>query len=259
MKNNYENIRTVTIKNINQITTRGDGTFEKGETINKEDIDFGSASHLNIHQSGEVAGSQFNGKIFSNPEEIVSIVKSNLPNELQYDQFNRCEVTIELSVSDNESVGWSGVKSIDEVKKNNPQTQIIQEARISGGIKGEENGIKGTWYPEMTRTESGAFVVAIDESGKVKNEKAKFEPLANIAMISEDSFVEALKTQKLTVIIEKDRTTNKPTVLTIFPGDNAPAFPAKIDTETYKADSLNENSQENRYWQEHVFLRSTKK
>ena len=45
----------------------------------------------------------------------------------------------------------------------------------------------------------------------------------------------------------------------MFPGENAPAFPAKIDTETYKADSLGVDSQESKYWQEHVFLKPIKK
>ena len=210
MENTLELQRSIVLKNIDQITTRGDGKLEKGETFNKEDIDFGAASHLNIHQSGEVAGSQFNGKVFSNPDEVVSRVKLNLPGQLQYDQFGRCEITMELAVSDNEPVGWSGVKSIAEVKKINPETQIVKEARIPGGIKGEENGIEGTWYPEMIRTEAGAFVVATNESGEVKNTKAKFEPLSNIAMVAEDSFGDALKTEKITLIIQKDRTTSKP-------------------------------------------------
>lgn len=258
MKNNFEERRTIALQNISQITTRGNGTFEKGETFKKEDIDFGSASHLNIHQSGEIAGSQFNGNIFSSPEEIVSIVKSNLPNELNYDQFGRCEITAELTISDNEPVGWSGVKSIDEIKKINTQAQIVKEARIPGGIKGEENGTEGTWYPEMIRNEIGAFVVAVNESGEVKNEKAKFEPFANIAKIPENSFGDALKTKKITIIIQKDRTTSKPSLLTMFPGENAPAFPSKIDTEDYKADSLNTDSQENKYWRDHAFLKPIK-
>jgi hypothetical protein len=254
MKNQFENIRSVSLKKLKQITTRDDGVLEKGEFFNKEDIDFSRASHLKIHQSGEIAGSQFNNKIFSTPEEVISFVKKNLPERLQYDQFNRCEITIELSISDNEPIGWSGVKSIDEIKKDYPQIKIIKQARMPGGIPAEKNGILGTWYPEMVKTENGDYVIAKNELGEVLNAQAKFEPLANIAMIPKDSFAESLKTDKLTVIIQEDREKNIPIVITMFPGENAPAFPAMINTENYKRNSMTPDSMEAKYWEEHAFL-----
>jgi len=50
----FENFTT----KMKQVTTRGDGTLEKGEEFIKADIDFGaSLDHLKIHHEGGVAGS----------------------------------------------------------------------------------------------------------------------------------------------------------------------------------------------------------
>ena len=95
-------------------------------------------------------------------------------------------------------------------------------------------------------------VSLIDENGEVKNLKGKFEPNANIVSLPSKS----AETNKITVIMQKDKSTGKPTVLTIFPGENAPAFPAKINSESYKASTLG-NTQETRFWKDHAFIQQT--
>ena len=127
---------------------------------------------------------------------------------------------------------------------------------MPGGIEATEDGIEGAWYPEMDRNQaSGRFEIVLNEDKTVKNPKGKFEPRANIVTIDQNRFKEVSKTDKITVIIQKDKEALTPTVLTVLPGENAPIFPAKIINENYKADSLN-NSNEANYWENHAFIRA---
>jgi cold shock CspA family protein len=228
-----------------QITTRGDGTLELGEDFKVDDIDFGSAlEHIKIHQEGEVAGSQFNGEVIQGSDDLKYLLKKALPSTLKYDQFGRAELTLELTTD--KPLGYSGVKSLDEVREEFPDAQFEQKVRTPGGEEDVVDGVEGAWYPETDRDRN-----VIMEGDKVKNPKARFEPKANIARVPKDKFQEVSKTDKVTVIIQKIQ--DKPTVLTMFPGENAPAYPAKIDTEGYKADSTGD-TKETKFWNQHAFV-----
>lgn len=235
---------------FDQTTTRGNGTLELGEVFKRDEIDFGAAlEHLRIHREGGAAGSQFNGRIFENPADTEVLLRKLLSEQLQYDQFGRAEVTIEVSGSP-EPLGWAGVKSLEEIKKLSPEAVVESKPRVGGGVPAVEEGIEGAWYPEMGRNpKTGKFEILRDEQGGVKNPKGKFEPNANIVSLP----ARVAETNKVTVIIQKDTKTGKPTVLTIFPGENAPAFPAKIDTDAYKASTLGD-TKEARFWKEHAFI-----
>lgn len=249
-----EKFKTFSCK-VEQSTTRGDGKLETGEGFLKNEIDFSSSlDHLKIHHSGEVAGSQINGEIFSGPDDVREMLLAILPDNLNFDQFNRCELTLEIAHEEKGPIGWSGVKTIGELKNIFPDVLIEQKMRMPGGLEGEIDGVEGAWFPETARNEKGSFEVVKDNAGNIKNPKAKFEPLANIATVSKERFQDASKTDKLTIILQKDKKTGKPTVLTIFPGENAPPFPAKIDTSDYKADNL--NGPESEFWKERVFIKT---
>lgn len=241
---------------LEQTTTRGDGKLEKGEEFNKKQINFsGALEHLKIHHEGAVAGSQFNSKIFDSPQKVEELLIKILPHTLNYDQYNRAEITLDISHDTPESIGWTGVKNINDIKNDFPDANLERQMRMPGGIEATEDGIEGAWYPEMDRNqESGRFEIVLNEDKTVKNPKGKFEPRANIVTVDQDRFKEVSKTDKITVIIQKDKETLTPTVLTVFPGENAPMFPAKINTENYKSDSLN-NSNEANYWENHAFIR----
>jgi hypothetical protein len=244
---------------LEQNTTRGDGTVEKGESFNKSEIDFGaSLEHLQIHHGGEVAGSQFNPDVLSDPKAVEELLKQLLPDQLDYDQFGRAEITLDVSNPSDAPIGWSGVKSIDEIRSAFPDAEIEETMRMPGGEEATEDGVAGAWYPEMARNpDTGRFEVAVDSQGNVKNPKGKFEPRASIATVDPERFKDIAQTKKLTLIIQKDRQTQRPTVMTIFPGENAPMFPAKIQAEDYQADTLH-NSNESRYWAGHAFVRPKK-
>ncbi|MBX4204865.1 MAG: hypothetical protein KW788_01590 [Candidatus Doudnabacteria bacterium] len=232
-----------------QITTRGDGSLELGEKFRTEDIDFGSAlDHIKIHQSGEVAGSQFNGDVIQGSDDLKYLLKKTLPSTLQYDQYGRAELTVELNTDS--PLGYSGVKSIEEIQSTFPDAEIQKRTRTPGGTEDIVDGMEGAWYPETARTDKGWEIIKT-EDGDIKNPKAKFEPKANIAKVPKEKFQDAAQTKKITVIIQKIE--NKPTILTVFPGDNAPAYPARINTEGYKADSTGD-SKESRFWNTHVFI-----
>src|SRR3989338_9869077 len=170
---------------IEQITTREKGVLIKGETFWRDDIDFGaSLEHLKIHHGGEVAGSQFNNELFKNPKEVEILIKELLPKTLKYDQHGRAELILDISGSKEQSIGWTGVKSVEEIQKMFPDAKFEKKQRNSGGTEAVEDGIKGAWYPEKTRDpETNEFVVAKDAEGNIKNPKYKFEPDANIASV----------------------------------------------------------------------------
>lgn len=245
---------------LNQVTTRGDGKLEKGDSFNKEEIDFESAlEHLKIHHEGNVAGSQFNSQLIKNPQNIESLLKKILPEQLNYDQHGRAEITLDVSRNNEESIGWTGVKDVKEIQKLFPGAKIEQKVRMPGGKESEVDEIKGAWYPEMARnSKTGQLETVKDEDGNIKNTKGKFEPVANIAIVNEEEFKNVAQTNLLTVIIQKDNETQKPTVLTIFPGGNAPMYPAKINSEDFKLDTLKDGPSAD-YWKDHTFIQVEKK
>lgn len=243
---------------IEQMTTRGNGIVEKTATFRKENIDFGaSIDHLRIHREGVVAGSQFNGKLFENPQDLQKLLLKLLPEEINYDQYSRAELTLDISKPDNDPVGYSGVKSVEEIKALFPEADFKVESRIPGGMEDEEQGVKGAWYPEMRRnSETGQFEVIKDEDGNIQNPKGKFEPMANIAYVSKDQFEQVSKTNKVTLIIQKDNQTGKPTILTIFSGENAPAFPVIIKSGEEDVVNTLRDSKEQKFWEKYAFLKA---
>jgi len=240
---------------IEQTSTRGDGSVKLGEKFKRDDIEFSRVvEHLVVHTEGEVAGSQFDGAVFASPQAVIDMLITALPDGLQYDQYDRAELTL---TTEGVIVGYSGVKSVSELEDIDG-VQIIRDMRIAGGDPAEVEGIKGAWFPEMIRnTETGRFEVATNPDGTAKNPHGKFEPEALLARVEEDSLLQALATDKITVILQKNPENEVPTVLTIFPGDNAPAFPSKIESEVFQADSLRGGPEEV-YWGEHAFIQVAK-
>ncbi len=243
---------------MEQASTRGDGSVELGEAFSREDIDFGaSLQHLKVHHGGDVAGSVFNGDVVKSPDEIRDLLKAVLPENLSYDQHGRAEITVGIARADGKPVGWSGVRSLEGIQDQFPGAIVEKKMRFPGGELATENGIEGAWYPETARDASGKFSVALDENGAVKNPHGKFEPLGNLILVPEGEFKRASATDKVTLILQKDKASGRPTVLTIFPGENAPAFPAIINSESYKADST-VGSMEARHWDTHGFIKVQK-
>lgn len=237
---------------VEQMSTRGDGSVELGEAFGSDSIDFSRAmDHLRIHTDGQVAGSQFNGELFATPEAVAESVQAVLPETLNYDQYDRVELTI---TADDSIIGYSGVRPRAELE-DTAGVRIERGMRTPGGETAEVGGIKGAWFPEMTRNpETGAFEVALDTDGNVKNPHGKFEPEAWIAHVDETTLPQTLATNKATVIIQRNPESDQPTVLTVFPGENAPAFPAKIESEAFQADTL-EGGPEAAYWSERAFIK----
>lgn len=243
--------RSLVLSEVTRSSTRGDGIVQLDESFETPTIDFSNVlSHLKIHYGGEVAGSQFNGDVFHDTENIVKQVSVLLPPELQYDQHGRAEITLKVADNKGRPIGWSGVKSTEEVRRLFPEAIIEKEVRIPGGEKTDG----GAWYPEMKEAEFGEWVIDTDETGQIRNPHGKFEPEANIAIVPATDFERVAATDRITIIIQKDRGSGKPVVLTVFPGDNAPSFPAKIETDDYKSDTTG-NTPETGFWNEHVFLR----
>lgn len=235
-----------------QESTRGDGSVElSGEPFDRSIIDFsGVQEHLAIHQDGEVAGSQFRGDLFPDAQTVVGFLSEVLPPTLQYDQHGRIEMTLDVQLPTHESLGYSGVKSIAELEADG--AHIESSVRTPGGEPAEEDGIKGAWYPEMVRDpESGSFVVKKTESGEVANPHGKFEPEASIATVVDTKGAE---TNKVSIVMQRNAETGRPMVLTAYPGEIAPPFPAKITTEAYSADTL--HGKEADYWAKHAFVKT---
>lgn len=234
-----------------QESTRGDGALElTGEPFVRETVDFTAvADHLSIHQDGTVAGSQFNGDLFSNAQAVTSFLLSVLPEAMQFDQYGMVELTLDVDLPTHESLGFSGVKEVAELEA----AGVIVESgiRTPGGQAATENGINGAWYPEMVRdNETGRFVVKTTESGEVANPHGKFEPEAKIATVTNP---EAAATNKVSVVMRRDLESGRPVVSTAYPGEIAPPFPAKITTEAFSMDSL--NGPQAAYWDKHAFVK----
>lgn len=247
------NISEPIISTIQQITTRWDN-LKLWEKFSKSDIDFAwSMDHINIHINWQVAWSQFNWKVFKDSKELRNFVSNLLPDSIQYDQFDRAEITFDIE--SDVPIGWTGIKSIDNIQKSYPKAIIQKEIRIPWWQESVLNGIKWVRYPEMIRNpETWKFEVALDQKWNIKNLYWKFEPQANIVRIDSDDFYKLAATNKLTIIIEKNKSTQKPQILTVFPGENAPAFPAKIDTENYKSDTL--QGKESDFWEKYVLIKT---
>lgn len=241
----------LSLSRIIRTSTRGDGTVQLGESFQTSIISFTDAlPHLKIHHGEEIAGSQFNGDVFRDADDMVSQVSKLLPPELQYDQYGRAEVTLEVADNQGRPIGWPGVKSIDEIHQSFPGAIVEKKVRIPGGQETDD----GVWYPEMRRTETGQWVISTDENGQIRNPHGKFEPKANIATIPAADFKKVAATNRITIIIQKDRESGIPDVLTVFPGDNAPSFPAKIESEDYTSDTTGDTP-EAKFWDDHVFLK----
>jgi len=242
----------ISVEEISYSSTRNKtGKFEENERVPKSEIDIENCiGHLRIHREGEIAGSQFNSEVLATPEDIISFVQSNLPDEVPFDEFGRSEITLETS----KEIGWTGISASENIDQDN----LSVEPRMPGGVEGEHNGVKGTWYPEgKWNPATKTFEVLKNEDGSIMNEKGKFEPFSQIGYVGS-----LPKTNKITIILERDRNSGKVVARTIFPGDNAPAFPTVIqgtneetgEIETY-VDTTGENSLETKYWKENAFLR----
>jgi|SRR5665647_2046316 len=234
-----------------QESTRGDGSVElSGDTFDRSTIDFsGVQKHLAIHQDGEVAGSQFNGDLFPDSQTVVGFLSEVLPSTLQYDQHGRVELMLDVQLPNHEALGYSGVKSVAELEAYD--AHIESSVRTPGGEPAEEDGIKGAWYPEMVRgPETGSFVVKKTDSGEVANPHGKFEPEASIATVFD---TKAAETNKVSIVMQRNPETGRPMVLTAYPGEIVPAYPAKITTEAFYADSL--HGKEAEYWSQHAFIK----
>ncbi|MFH1727733.1 MAG: PP2C family protein-serine/threonine phosphatase [Pseudomonadota bacterium] len=237
-------------------STRGDGRIElQAASFKSSEIETSSVKeHLARHMDGQTAGSQFNRDLFADAQAVVDFAISHLPETIKYDQHGRAEFTIVVKMPHGIVLGHSQVASLEAIKANFPDTIILTEARIEGGKRGEADGVQGTWYPEMSfNKETGKFEVIKGEDGIATNPEFKFEPDASIAYVDAQAFAKASATNKLTVIIEKNTATVKPEVKTIFPGDNAPAFPAIIGK--YGVDTVKADSPEVLFWNKHVFVK----
>ncbi len=235
----------------NQESTRGDGTVElTGEPFARENVDFsGVVDHLAIHQDGAVAGSQFNGEVFPDAQSVVSFLTEVLPASMQFDQHGMVEMTLDVQLPNQETLGFSGVKSVSELEASG--VAVESGVRTPGGEVAVEDSLAGAWYPEMIRDpESGRFVVKTNENGEVANPHGKFEPEANIATVTDP---EAAATSKVSVVLRRDQETGRAVVLTAYPGEIAPPFPAKITTEAFSADSLQGSAAD--YWKQHAFIK----
>lgn len=235
----------------NQESTRGDGMVElTGDPFGREAVDFTAvADHLSIHQDGNVAGSQFNGDLFPDVQAVTSFLSAALPETMQFDQHGMVEMTLNVDLPGHEPLGFSGIKEVAELEA----AGVVVESgiRTPGGEAATEDGISGAWYPEMIRdNETGKFVVKTTESGEVANPHGKFEPEAKIATVTDP---EAAATSKVSVVMRRDPESSRPVVLTAYPGEIAPPFPAKITTEAFSMDSL--NGPQAAYWDKHAFVK----
>lgn len=209
-----------------------------------------AARHVNIHSDGEIAGSQFSGDAFSDPDELIGFMGAILPDTISYDQSGRAELTLDIKNPNNLPIGYTGVKSMDELSQTEGVT-LIKSMRTPGGDPDVVDGVQGAWYPETSRDpESGRYIEVKNPDGSLKNPHAKFEQEVTIAKVTNPT---AMETSKVTLVIQKDQE-GVPGLLTIFPGENAPAIPALVDTEAYKANTLNGFGSE--YWANHAFIQA---
>ncbi len=219
-----------------QTTTRRAKLELSGETIPKSELSFdGLVAHLARHFEG-TAGSQFNRDVFPNAEALAKTIYEALPDRLRLDADGRVELTLPLKKGTT-PVGWTGVVSLADLRA--AGVPVRREARLPGGIREtiDVNGqpISGSWYPETNR-----------DGTPVQPPNPKFKFVAD-ALIAD---APQAPTDRITVVINKNRE-GKPEVLTSFPGDNAPAQPARIGK--FNVDTIG-NGPETQYWNNHVFL-----
>ena len=234
-----------------QESTRGDGVVElTGDPFTRETVDFsGVIDHLSIHQDGDVAGSQFNGDLFPDAQTLISFLSEAMPASMQFDQHGMAELTLDVTLPGHEKLGYSGVKEVAELEATG--FTVESGIRTPGGEPAVEDGLSGAWYPEMVRnSETGRFEVKTTESGEVANPHGKFEPEAMISVVTDP---EAAATSKVSIVMRRDPESGLPVVLTSYPGEIAPPFPAKITTEAFSMDSLHGTAAE--YWKDHAFVK----
>lgn len=239
---------------LRQTSTRAERPEDfalSGEQFSKRDIDWGAAKqHVAIHEGGQIAGSQFSAEAFADADEIVGFLDALLPDSLPYDQAERAELTLDVQLPDGRPLGYSGVKPLAELT-GRPDVVLTRGMRQPGGQSATVDGVKGAWYPELTRDQAtGGYVVAANPDGSPRNPRGKFEPEVFIAK-AEDAA--AMATDKVTVIIQKSPD-GRPRVLTMFPGENAPALPALINSEQFQANTLQGPVAD--FWQEHAFIQA---
>ena len=239
---------------VQQLSTRDDGALNLiGDPFTPRDIDFERiAHHLAIHQNGsKVAGSQFNNRVLKNAKSIVAFLVKVLPASMQFDQHGRVEMTLDVQFPGGEPIGYSGIMPIAELKALG--ITVEKGMRMPGGVSATEEEIEGAWYPEMIQGPDGAPAIRTAESGRIFNSHGKFEPKANIAVMTG---FEAATTTKLCIVIGRDSETGRPIALTAYPGELAPPFPAKIDTEAFKSSTLHDKLL-NAFWDNHAFTKFT--
>lgn len=237
----------LSVLDLNLSSTRNEtGEFEEQEKIAKEDVNFDFCkNHLKIHKEGEIAGSQFDWKVFESNDKIIDFIKKSLPNEIPFDEFWRSEITLHLS----ENIWWTWImQEKDFSNYYGNEFNIEKKARIPWWIEWEYKDQKGTWYAEKYKNpETGEFEIKKNSDWTPTNPYWKFEPLANIAEVDQ-----LPSTKEITLILQKDKIWNV-SMLTTFPWENAPAFPAFI--EQFEVNSLDQDSLEQKYWNEGVFLK----
>jgi hypothetical protein len=218
------------------------------------DIDYSRVlSHLRIHHSGRIAGGEFNDERFPAPQDVIAAVQNILPPTLQYDINDRTELTAELSEP---IVGYQGVIAIKDAEATTTIT-LEQGMRLPNGTPSTFQGIRGAWYPERAfNQDTQQFEIITDGQGTPVNPYCQFVPLATIAIVDQRLAEDALATNCLTAIIQRNPATNQPTMLTIFPGQNAPAFPEYINAANWKKDTLHDPAT-NAFWETHAFTKIT--
>lgn len=245
---------------VEQIPCQGEEVLESLESFDKNSIDWSRLlDHLSIHMDGETAGSQFDSAVFKSPQEVVDLIMAALPDTIPLDQHRSALITIDIAKEHGPMmVGWAGVKAVSEIRSIYPEAEIKKEIRMPGGVEDNVDGLEGAWYPERKyNPETKSADIVLGDDGQPVNPRAKFEPKANIVRVAEDKFREVAATSKIALVIVKNREEDKPVAVTAYPGENAPAFPARIQTKSgYKKDTLSPDSYETRYWQDHVFIKT---
>ncbi len=161
-----------------QQTTRGErlDQVELGESFTADSIDFSRVmGHLQIHRDGAIAGSQFSERLFPTTDSIVASIVQLLKERetvspLKFDQFGRAEFVLTVDTP-GQPIGWTGVKSLDEIQRQYAQWVVVHHApRMPGGEVATENGLGGVWYPEQAfNPETKRMDVVRTKDGSVKN------------------------------------------------------------------------------------------
>ena len=208
---NGQGVRVV----VEQTTTRRSRLVHptNAEGFRPSEIDFQSArAHLAIHEPGtDIAGSVFS----VDGATVEQLIREGLPDEIHYDADGRAEITLSIL---NESgapvpIGYSLVAErsyIDQL--NDSRVHVTRGQRMPGGERGAITLGDGTRIEGAYFERQGGFKI--------------FEPDALLAEVPQD-IIEQFRTNRITVVIQKDAESGRPRVLTAFAGDNAPAVPVR--------------------------------